>query len=114
MPRENAIYRAHLASAGSLATELRGRNWTVLDELSALAATGNDPAAGQILDVLRTAARRDEHEMALAAPLRQADQAALDPDHVQVEGVQWGFRRRRRFRSAAPPRAYVFPAGTGR
>ena len=27
---------------------------------------------------LRTAARRDEHEMALATPLRQADQAALD------------------------------------
>jgi hypothetical protein len=77
LPRENAIYQAHLASAGPLATELRGRNWTVLDELSALAATGNDPAASQILDVLRTAARRDEHEMALAAPLRQADQAAL-------------------------------------
>jgi hypothetical protein len=78
LPRENAIERAHLASAGSLATELRGRNWKLLDELAALAATGNDPAADEILTGLRIAARCDEHEMALATPLRQADQAALD------------------------------------
>ena len=78
LPRENAIYRAHLASAGSLANELRSRNWKLLDELSALAASGDDPAAEGIMAGLRTAARRDEHEMALATPLRQADQAALD------------------------------------
>jgi hypothetical protein len=78
LPRENAIYRAHLASAASLVGEMRARNWKLLDELAALAASGNDPAADTILASLRTVARRDEHEMALAAPLRQADQAALD------------------------------------
>jgi len=78
LPRENAIYRAHLASAASLTNEFKGRNWKLLDELSALAASGNDPAADGTLAGLRTAARRDEHEMPLAVPLRQADQAALD------------------------------------
>jgi hypothetical protein len=78
LPRENAIYRAHLASAGTLAGELRGRNWKILDELASRTASDNDPAAAGILAELRTAARRDEHELELADPLHRAEQAALD------------------------------------
>ena len=78
LPRENAIYRAHLASAEMLAGALSGRNWRVLDDLAARTASGDDPEATAIITVLQAAARHDEHEVALAVPLRRADQAALD------------------------------------
>lgn len=78
LPRENAIYRAHLASAELLTGVLRDRNWQVLDDLAARAASGDDPKAGEIITAIRRAAGRDEHETALAEPLRKADREALD------------------------------------
>jgi hypothetical protein len=77
LPRDTAIYRAHLATAASLAGELPRRNWAVLDDLAGRADSGADTEAAAIFDQLRRAARCDEHEVALAAPLRQADDAAL-------------------------------------
>jgi hypothetical protein len=78
LPRENAIYRAHLETAGALALTIRDRNWQVLDDLAARADTGDDPQAAEIVAALRQAARRDEHETALAGPLRKADKDALE------------------------------------
>ena len=78
LPRENAIYRAHLASAELLTGVLRDRNWQVLDDLAARGASGDDPQADEIITALRRAAGRDEHETALAEPLRKADREALD------------------------------------
>jgi hypothetical protein len=43
LPRENAIYLAHVDAASALAGELRLRNWTVLDDLSKRTASGGDP-----------------------------------------------------------------------
>jgi hypothetical protein len=74
LPCENAIYKAHIDSARALAGDLRGRNWRVLDDL----AISGDPEGRVILAPLRDAARRDEHEAALGAPLRRADKEALD------------------------------------
>jgi hypothetical protein len=78
LPRENAIYLAHLTSAEALAGALRGRNWQVLDDLAARTASDEDPEAAAIISVLQAAARHNEHEVSLAGPLRRADQAALD------------------------------------
>jgi hypothetical protein len=78
LTRENAIYVAHLGSASDVAAELSRRNWKVLDEFASRAGSGDDPQAAAIMSALREAARRDEHEMPLAEPLRRADQAALD------------------------------------
>jgi hypothetical protein len=75
LPRENAIYAAHLATAETLASVLQGRNWQVLDQL---AASGDDLEGAAIIAVLQRAARHDEHEMPLAEPLRKADKDALD------------------------------------
>jgi hypothetical protein len=74
LPRENAIYKAHIDSAAALTSDLRGRNWRVLDEFP---VTG-DPQGSEILAPLREAARHDEHEIALGGPLRRADKDALD------------------------------------
>lgn len=86
LPRENAIYRAHLASAERLAATLSGETkWRPLNQLAAsvAASTGSSEAAADleaavIIGKLRDAARRDEHEMPLAAPFRAASEAALE------------------------------------
>ncbi|MGH3221200.1 MAG: phage resistance protein, partial [Streptosporangiaceae bacterium] len=78
LPRENAIYAAHLRAAATLTGELRSRNWTVLDDLAACAASGDDTDAAAIFGPLQAAACHDEHEVSLADQLRQADHAALD------------------------------------
>jgi len=75
LPRENAIYAAHLATAEPLAGALRGRNWQVLDQL---ATSADDAEGSSIIAVLQRAARHDEHEIPLAEPLRKADKDALD------------------------------------
>jgi hypothetical protein len=74
VPRDNAFYYAHLDSAGLLTAALRQVNWQVLDEL---AARDGDAEAAVIVSALRQAARRDEQEIALAAPLRQASDDAI-------------------------------------
>jgi hypothetical protein len=78
LPRENAIYQAHLASAESLTRVLRDRNWPVLDDLASRAASGGDPQADAIITALWLAAGRDEHETSLGEPLRKADREALE------------------------------------
>jgi hypothetical protein len=75
LPRENAFYRAHLESADLLPTALRGQNWQILDQF---ANSSDDASASLIIDELREAARHDEHEVALGAPLRKASNAATD------------------------------------
>ena len=74
LPRENAFYQAHLGSAEMVTTALRTANWTVLDQL---AGRADDAQAAAILSVLQQAARHDEHEVALGAPLRKADADAI-------------------------------------
>jgi hypothetical protein len=74
LPRENAIYAAHMENAVPLTRELRTRNWQVLDQL---AAADDDTEAASTLMPLRETARRDEHEAALAGPLHVADEAAI-------------------------------------
>jgi hypothetical protein len=69
LAKENAFYFAHLDSAERLAPALRDVTWHVLDDL---AATNGDVEADLIITPLRQAARRDEHEQALAGPLRKA------------------------------------------
>ena len=49
LPRDNAFYHAHLANAELLTGVLRDRNWQVLDDLAARAASGDDPQAGEII-----------------------------------------------------------------
>ena len=78
LPRENAIYQAHLTSAELLTRVLRDRNWQVLDDLATRAGSGNDPQADAIITALRRAAGRDEHETSLGDPLRKADWEALE------------------------------------
>ena len=74
LPRDNAFYYAHLDSAERLTPALRQVNWQVLDDL---AARDGDAEAGHIVSALRQAARRDEQEIALAAPLRKASDDAI-------------------------------------
>lgn len=74
LPRENAFYYAHLDSAERLTTALRQVNWQVLDEL---AVRDGDAESAVIVSALRQAARRDEQEIALAAPLRKASDDAI-------------------------------------
>jgi hypothetical protein len=74
LPRENAIYLAHMDSAETLTTALRTRNWQVLDQL---AASEGDTDAAVIVSALQQAARHDEHEVPLGAPLCKADQDAI-------------------------------------
>jgi hypothetical protein len=78
LPRENAIYLAHLESAELLVGVLRERNWRVLDDIAARADEQGQEQASAVIEPLRRAARHDEHELRLAGPLRTADKAALD------------------------------------
>lgn len=106
LPRENAIYAAHLATAETLAGALRGRNWQVLDQL---AGSSDDPEGAAIIAVLQRAARHDEHEIPLAEPLRKADTEALDlimsrtrtPPPVSLPPVS--SQPRNRFRASEVP-----------
>jgi hypothetical protein len=74
LPKENAFYKAHLKSAADVTTKLRTANWKVLDQF---AASDGDAKASAIMSVLHEAARRDEHEVALAARLHEADRDAI-------------------------------------
>ena len=73
--KDNAIYAAHLAEADELVTVLRGLTWQFLDDF---AAGDDDQDAAVILAGLRQAARREELEVPLAGPLREAERAALE------------------------------------
>ena len=95
LPRENAIYAAHLKEAESLTAVLRGRNWQVLDDLAVRAdddARASDDGRAEavaIITALRAAARRDEHETPLAAPLRRRRPGRAEPhDAVGRESVK--------------------------
>jgi hypothetical protein len=74
LPKESAFYYAHLDSADRLTATLRQVNWQDLDEF---ASSEGDVDQSRIIAVLRQAARRDEQEIALSAPLRTADQEAI-------------------------------------
>lgn len=74
LPRENAFYQAHLKNAEQVTTALRTLTWAFLDQF---AAADGDADAYAIISALREAARHDEHEVALAARLREADKAAI-------------------------------------
>lgn len=79
LPRENAIYRASLDGARSVAGTLANVRWQIVDQLPGLADGGEKAeAAGTILNELRSAARRDEHETGLAAALSRAEKAAIN------------------------------------
>ena len=78
LPRDNAIYYAHLQSARALAGKLRDLRWQVLDEIAVRADEQDQAQANAVIAPLRKAARHDEHEQPLAEPLRIADKAALD------------------------------------
>ncbi|MBV9384423.1 MAG: hypothetical protein JO242_27645 [Streptosporangiaceae bacterium] len=76
LPRENAIYRAHLDSARKVTTGINASRWQVLDQLATV-TDGEDAAAAQtLLGELRSAARHDEHEVGLAETLQQVEQRA--------------------------------------
>ena len=74
LQKDNAFYHAHLDSAERLTAALRQVNWQVLEDL---AAAGDDVDQALIISALRQAARHDEHEIALAAPLRKAGDEAI-------------------------------------
>ena len=72
--KDNAFFYAHLDSAERLTTALREVNWSVLEDF---AAAGDDVDQALIISALRQAAERDEHEVALASPLRKASDEAI-------------------------------------
>lgn len=72
--KENAFFYAHLDSAERLTTALREVNWPVLEDF---AVAGDDVDQALIISALRQAAERDEHEVALARPLRKASDEAI-------------------------------------
>ena len=72
--KENAFYHAHLDSVERLTVGLRQVNWQVLEDL---ASAGDDVDQDLIISALRQAARHDEHEIALSAPLRKAGDEAI-------------------------------------
>jgi hypothetical protein len=74
LPKDNAIYLAHLENTESLSGALRATGWRVLDEF---AGKQDDAEAAAIISVLRQNARRDEHEVSLAGPLGKAGEDAL-------------------------------------
>jgi hypothetical protein len=71
--KDNAFFYAHLDGAERLTTALRQVNWAVLGDL---AATDGDLERA-LISGLRLAAERDEHEVALTAPLRKAGEDAI-------------------------------------
>jgi hypothetical protein len=79
LPREHEIYRAGLRTAGDLTATLSTLKWQILDQLPALAegAGPKSEPAHTILEQLRGATRRDEHQVPLGAALTAAEQAAI-------------------------------------
>lgn len=79
LPKDNAIYLAHLENTAGQLTALRDANWRVLDDFAAKVGTAPDmdPEADAILSVLRQNAVRDEHEVSLGRPLSRASDDAL-------------------------------------
>jgi hypothetical protein len=73
LQKDNAFFYAHLDSAERLTAALRQVNWAVLDDLAA----ANGGLEQALILGLRQAAGRDEHEVALAAPLRKAGDEAI-------------------------------------
>jgi hypothetical protein len=71
--KDNAFFSAHLDSAERLTSALRQVNWAVLEDVAA--AEGGLERA--LISGLRQAAGRDEHEVALAAPLRKVGDEAI-------------------------------------
>ena len=76
LPRENAIYRAHLDNARKVTTGINATRWQVLDRLATVTDGENAAAAQTLLGELRSAARHDEHEVGLAEALQQVEQRA--------------------------------------
>jgi hypothetical protein len=76
LPRDDAIYRAHLDSAQEVTAAMNSTRWPVLDRLPQIAAADGGAAGGALLRDLRSAAGHDEHEAALADALRRAEQEA--------------------------------------
>ena len=76
LPRENAIYRAHLDNARKVTTGINATRWQVLDRLATVTDGENAAAAQTLLGELRSAARHDEHEVGLAETLQQVEQRA--------------------------------------
>jgi len=99
LTKDNAIYQVHLNTAGSLAAELGRLKWDVLDDMATRTDHTGQPEAAAIINRLRDAARRDEHAIALAPQLREADKAALDLV------IRW--TRKQEPTSAAPDRGSV-------
>ncbi|MBO0801657.1 MAG: phage resistance protein [Nocardiopsaceae bacterium] len=75
LPRDNAFYKAHLKTAGEITGTLRTLKWDFLDQF---AAAENDADAFRIVSRLQEAARHDEHEVALAKQLHEAEKAAIE------------------------------------
>jgi hypothetical protein len=75
LPRENAIYAAHLAAASDLVRDMRTVDWKVLD---GLADRDTDVNATAIIAELRNTAEHDEHEVFLGEQLRTAHRAGID------------------------------------
>ena len=76
LPRDDAIYRAHLDSARGVAAAMNSTRWPVLDRLPEIAAADGGAPGAALLGELRSAAGHDEHEAALADALRRAEQEA--------------------------------------
>ena len=76
LPRENAIYRAHLDNARKVTTGINATRWQVLDRLATVTEGENAAAAGTLLRELCFAASHDEHEVGLAETLQQVEQRA--------------------------------------
>ena len=78
LPRDAVIYRASVATAHDLAEQIAAIRWEILDRTAALASSDSSDAeqAAVIMNELRAAARRDEHELAFGTALRAADAAA--------------------------------------
>ena len=76
LPRESAIYRAHLDNARKVTTGINATRWQVLDRLATVTDGENAAAAQTLLGELRSAARHDEHEVGLAETLQQVEQRA--------------------------------------
>lgn len=106
--------RASLSAAAGLAGAIAAVRWDVLDRVADLAgASGPDAEqASVIVAELRTAARRDEHEIPLANALRAADAAAT---RLLLDITNWNARPElgRPAAPAGPARPPVLP-GTDR
>lgn len=90
LPRENAIYHAHLDQARRVTAGINSTRWQVLDRLAKVTADDDAAAAGLLLRELRSAARHDEHEVGLAEALQQVEQqaTALFLDAAAKQGQQ--------------------------